>query len=60
MAKENSYKIHYINEKCKISTMYAEDVNDYIYTHICNYTYAFHTKMGNLNAKVHTADISEW
>ena len=60
MAKENSYKIHYTNEKFKISTIYAKDVNDYIYIHICNYTHAYNTKMGNLNAKVYTADISEW
>ena len=35
MAKENSYKIHYINEKCKISTVYAEDVKiAHIYTYV--------------------------
>ena len=39
MAKENSYKLHYTNEKFKISNIYVKDVNDYIYIHICNYTH---------------------
>ena len=46
MAKENSYKLHYTNEKFKISNIYVKDVNDYIYIHICNYTHGIQYKDG--------------
>lgn len=38
-------------KKCKISTIYAKDVNDYIYIHICNYTRAFNTKIKSKTPK---------
>lgn len=49
-----------LNEKCRVCIIYAEDVNDSIYMHICNDTHTFTIKMGNLYAKVYTVDISGW
>ena len=49
-----------LNEECRVGLIYAEDVNDYIYMHICNYTHTFSIKMGNLYTKVYTVDISGW
>lgn len=43
-----------------VNMVYAEDVDDYMHTCVCNYILTFNMKMGNLRAEEHISGISEW